>query len=416
MTAQDMNAFAAQVADSHLRAAVAAAQGPFGSFEKLRAAMLDNFALLRTHLGERAGTEAARAACTLDRGLPYAARAADPSRRQSGMVRECHGDLHARNIVRWRQQWMPFDCLEFDPELRWIDVISDVAFLFMDLVSRHRDRPRPRVPEPLPGGDRRLRGTASVAAVCRLPGAGARQGRCAGCGNGRSGRASGTRGAPGGTPRDRRALHGCGAAGARHHARRHGIRKILAERANGVRRFLPCESVPISSANAWRASRRSRGASSASVKATTRPTSMQRTYEWLLECAESAMEGGCNVDHRCHVPGSRAPRYRSAPWRLRRQCRFLIVSWSPTPRHSRRASTRVPTVAWIPRKRPGRSSKAAPLLAAAGCRRTPGRSPGRHQPAGIRQRRARRNQVTTGSVRLPEVLTRFILGSWRRSP
>jgi predicted kinase len=60
-------------------------------------------------------------------------------RKGSGAVRECHGDLHARNIVRWRQQWMPFDCIEFNPDLRWIDVMSDVAFLFMDLAAYERE-------------------------------------------------------------------------------------------------------------------------------------------------------------------------------------------------------------------------------------------------------------------------------------
>ena len=34
-----------------------------------------------------------------------------------------------------------FDCIEFNPDLRWIDVISDAAFLVMDL----RDRRRPRL-------------------------------------------------------------------------------------------------------------------------------------------------------------------------------------------------------------------------------------------------------------------------------
>jgi hypothetical protein len=61
------------------------------------------------------------------------------SRKHLRFVRECHGDLHARNIVRWRQQWLPFDCLEFDPQLRWIDVMSDVAFLFMDLIAHGRE-------------------------------------------------------------------------------------------------------------------------------------------------------------------------------------------------------------------------------------------------------------------------------------
>jgi predicted kinase len=33
---------------------------------------------------------------------------------------------------------VPFDCLEFNEELRWIDVISEIAFLMMDLEDRSR--------------------------------------------------------------------------------------------------------------------------------------------------------------------------------------------------------------------------------------------------------------------------------------
>lgn len=54
-------------------------------------------------------------------------------RARAGRVRECHGDLHARNVVRWSGRLVPFDCLEFDPSLRWIDVMNDMAFLTMDL-------------------------------------------------------------------------------------------------------------------------------------------------------------------------------------------------------------------------------------------------------------------------------------------
>ncbi len=59
-------------------------------------------------------------------------------REASGFIRECHGDLHARNVVRWRGELVPFDCLEFDPKLRWIDVMNDVAFLTMDLTAYDR--------------------------------------------------------------------------------------------------------------------------------------------------------------------------------------------------------------------------------------------------------------------------------------
>ena len=56
-----------------------------------------------------------------------------------GCIRECHGDLHLGNIVRLDDTCVAFDCLEFDPALRWIDVISDVGFLAMDLRRFGRD-------------------------------------------------------------------------------------------------------------------------------------------------------------------------------------------------------------------------------------------------------------------------------------
>lgn len=55
------------------------------------------------------------------------------NRQRDGWVRECHGDLHLGNIVLLDDEPRAFDCIEFEPEFRWIDVISDVAFLVMDL-------------------------------------------------------------------------------------------------------------------------------------------------------------------------------------------------------------------------------------------------------------------------------------------
>jgi len=56
-------------------------------------------------------------------------------RQQTGRIREGHGDLHLGNLVFLEGRLIPFDCLEFNPELRWIDVISDLAFLHMDLAE-----------------------------------------------------------------------------------------------------------------------------------------------------------------------------------------------------------------------------------------------------------------------------------------
>lgn len=60
------------------------------------------------------------------------------TRERSGQIRECHGDLHAANIVRIDDRLVAFDCIDFDPELRHIDVMNDIAFLVMDLRSRGR--------------------------------------------------------------------------------------------------------------------------------------------------------------------------------------------------------------------------------------------------------------------------------------
>ncbi len=57
-------------------------------------------------------------------------------RAESGRVRECHGDLHLENIVFLDDRFVLFDAIEFNPELRWIDVANDIAFLVMDLLAR----------------------------------------------------------------------------------------------------------------------------------------------------------------------------------------------------------------------------------------------------------------------------------------
>ncbi len=59
-------------------------------------------------------------------------------RREDGFVRECHGDLHLGNIALIEGRVRIFDCIEFSPVLRWIDVINETAFLVMDLIQHRR--------------------------------------------------------------------------------------------------------------------------------------------------------------------------------------------------------------------------------------------------------------------------------------
>lgn len=57
-------------------------------------------------------------------------------RQANGFVRECHGDLHLGNIAIIDGRITPFDCIEFNPNLRWIDTTSEIAFVAMDLCAR----------------------------------------------------------------------------------------------------------------------------------------------------------------------------------------------------------------------------------------------------------------------------------------
>jgi len=58
--------------------------------------------------------------------------------RQSQFVKNCHGDLHLKNITLFNNRPTPFDCVEFSDEFRMIDTMSDTAFLVMDCDSRNR--------------------------------------------------------------------------------------------------------------------------------------------------------------------------------------------------------------------------------------------------------------------------------------
>ncbi len=62
------------------------------------------------------------------------------ARRDTGVVRQCHGDLHLRNVVLLDGSPTLFDAIEFSDELSCVDVLYDLAFLLMDLWRRRLPR------------------------------------------------------------------------------------------------------------------------------------------------------------------------------------------------------------------------------------------------------------------------------------
>lgn len=51
-------------------------------------------------------------------------------------IRECHGDLHLKNIAYIDNKMIIFDCIEFKEDFRFVDTMYDVAFTVMDLHSK----------------------------------------------------------------------------------------------------------------------------------------------------------------------------------------------------------------------------------------------------------------------------------------
>ena len=136
LPAELLTNLARQVADFHKSLPPVADDKPLGTPEAVYAAMQENFDQIRPMLDD-AGLLAQLdnledwTRTTFERCRDLIAH-----RRENGLVRECHGDLHLANITVFNDQVTVFDCIEFNEPFRWIDVMNDLAFLLMDLESR----------------------------------------------------------------------------------------------------------------------------------------------------------------------------------------------------------------------------------------------------------------------------------------
>ncbi len=121
----------------HLDAEPVPASAPWGWPDSVVQPMLDNFPVLFQHFPQWQARLAALERWTretLTRLRPLLAR-----RRYTGHIRACHGDLHLDNIALIDNALVPFDGIEFNDQFRWIDPVSDLSFLLMDL-DHHGER------------------------------------------------------------------------------------------------------------------------------------------------------------------------------------------------------------------------------------------------------------------------------------
>lgn len=133
-----IDALADRVAAFHEDAARCPDGTSFGSPSVVWGAIAENFRQLRHYLPDAGHARVLDGIERWSRDCRVRLDRLIAERKNAGMVRECHGDLHLGNIALVRGRPLIFDCIEFNPNLRWIDVINEVAFMVMDLEERGR--------------------------------------------------------------------------------------------------------------------------------------------------------------------------------------------------------------------------------------------------------------------------------------
>ncbi len=127
---------AERIAAFHATAEVATGDSRWGEPATVRRPVEENFAQIRPLLDDASDR---RNLDRLERWSQQQLAQLTPllqRRKQMGFIRNGHGDMHLANIALIEGKIVIFDCIEFNDEFRWIDLISDIAFTTMDLDDR----------------------------------------------------------------------------------------------------------------------------------------------------------------------------------------------------------------------------------------------------------------------------------------
>lgn len=132
LTFEHIDELAEQVSNFHCDVKTAETSSEYGTPDQVYGPMEQNFEQIRDLISDKEQLNQLAqlevwTKSTFERLAPLLLK-----RKEKGFVRESHGDMHMGNITLFKQRVTLFDCIEFNEDFRWIDVISDVAFLVMD--------------------------------------------------------------------------------------------------------------------------------------------------------------------------------------------------------------------------------------------------------------------------------------------
>ena len=134
-----IDTIARQVALFQRDAAIASPDSGFGQPDAVLAPMQQNFEQVLAHIEEASDSRRLAVLRAWTETHFAELRPLLELRPGNGRIREGHGDMHLGNIAVEEGRAIIFDGIEFNANLRWIDVINEIAFLMMDLdmAGRH---------------------------------------------------------------------------------------------------------------------------------------------------------------------------------------------------------------------------------------------------------------------------------------
>jgi aminoglycoside phosphotransferase family enzyme len=151
VTALEIDRLAELIADFHSRIPRAPQDSRFGTPELVRQEAEENFSAFRTAKVEEKQVGPDWYSSILQQQRNQLDQLSDWTlaefsccekllirRHAKGMIRRCHGDMHAGNIVQFNRRIEIFDRIEFNQDFQWVDCMNELAFPVMDLIHHGR--------------------------------------------------------------------------------------------------------------------------------------------------------------------------------------------------------------------------------------------------------------------------------------
>ena len=110
----------------------------FGTIDRIQAAFAENYQQSRKYIGIVQTKDQFEATKAYTDSFFRDCQELFQARVKQHKIKECHGDLHLKNICLWHNKIQLFDRLEFNEAFRFVDTMYDVAFTVMDLSAQKK--------------------------------------------------------------------------------------------------------------------------------------------------------------------------------------------------------------------------------------------------------------------------------------